>query len=199
MRRDRQPTPMSSRTACSRRIRRLTFGDVTDGLSNTIAVFESGGRPFLYRLGRQVGADLSVHRLNGGGWARPASDILLTGSNATGNSSAAGVNAGVFINRTNGYDHGPESYAGTNGYPAPWGTEGSSQPYSFHPGGLNVLIGDGAVKFVDEAINIGIVAALVTRKRRRWRGLEQRRHHLPRRVHGTTGRVRKGAVVQCSK
>lgn len=141
----------------------LTFGDITDGLSNTIAIFESGGRPFLYRLGRQVGADLSVHRLNGGGWARPASDILLTGSNATGNLSASGVIAGVSINKTNGYDHGPEAYAGTNGYPAPWGTEGSSQPYSFHPGGLNVLIGDGAVKFVDEAINIGIVAALVTR------------------------------------
>jgi prepilin-type processing-associated H-X9-DG protein len=43
------------------------------------------------------------------------------------------------------------------------GTEGSSQPYAFHNGGLNVVLGDGAVKFIDDSINIGIVAALVTR------------------------------------
>jgi prepilin-type N-terminal cleavage/methylation domain-containing protein len=141
----------------------LTFGDITDGLSQTIAIFESGGRPYLYRLGRQVSADLSVHHLNGGGWARPASDILLSGSNKAGNLSSSGSLAGIYINKTNGYDHGGESYAGTNGYPLPWGTEGSSQPYSFHPGGLNALIGDGAVKFIDEATHIGILAALVSR------------------------------------
>ncbi len=135
----------------------LTFSDITDGLSNTIAVFESGGRPFVYRLGSQVGADLSVHRLNGGGWARPASDILFSGSNSTGK-----IIPGVFINKTNGVDHGGETYS-ANGYAAPWGTEGSSQPYSFHPGGVHALIGDGAVRFIDEAVNIGIVAAFVTR------------------------------------
>src|SRR5690606_34737663 len=30
---------------------RLTFSDTTDGLSNTIALFESGGRPFIWRRG----------------------------------------------------------------------------------------------------------------------------------------------------
>jgi prepilin-type N-terminal cleavage/methylation domain-containing protein len=141
----------------------LNFGDITDGLSNTIAIFESGGRPFVYRLGSLVGTDLAAHRLNGGGWARPASDILLTGSNATGNLSPTGVVAGVSINKTNGYDVGGLTYS-ANGYDStPWGTEGTSQPYSFHSGGLNVVIGDGAVRFLDEAVNIGIVAALVTR------------------------------------
>jgi prepilin-type N-terminal cleavage/methylation domain-containing protein len=140
----------------------LTFGDITDGLSNTVAVFESGGRPFVYRLGSIVSTDLNAHRLNGGGWARPASDILLSGSNSTGNLSATGDVAGVFINKTNGYDEGGQTY-GSTGYPAPWGTEGTCQPYSFHPGGLNALIGDGAVRFVDESANIGVVAALVTR------------------------------------
>ena len=134
----------------------LTFGDVTDGLSNTIAIFESGGRPLVYRRGSPVGTDPAVHRVNGGGWVRPASDILFAGSNATGNTIP-----GVFINRTNGYDVGGETYSGT-GYPSV-GTEGSSQPYSFHPGGLNVVLGDGAVKFIDEGINIGVIAALVTR------------------------------------
>ncbi len=136
----------------------LTFSDITDGLSNTIAVFESGGRPFLYRQGSQAGSDLNVHLVNAGGWARPASDILLSGSNATGK-----IVPGVFINRTNGFDAGGQSYSATTGLASPWFTEGTSQPYSFHPGGLNVLVGDGAVKFIDETVNIGVVAALTTR------------------------------------
>jgi prepilin-type N-terminal cleavage/methylation domain-containing protein len=134
----------------------LTFGDVTDGLSNTIAIFESDGRPLVYRNGSPLGADPAVHRVNGGGWARPASDILFAGSNAAGSEIP-----GVYINRTNGLDVGEESY-GATGYPSV-GTEGSSQPYAFHNGGLNVVLGDGAVKFIDESINIGIIAALITR------------------------------------
>jgi hypothetical protein len=134
----------------------LTFQDVTDGLSNTIAVWESGGRPLVYRLGSAVSTDPSNHRVNGGGWVRPASDIHLAGSNKTGTQVP-----GIYLNRTNGDDVGQQSY-GSSGYPG-WGTEGNSQPYSFHPGGLNVVLGDGAVKFIDEGINIGIAAALTTR------------------------------------
>lgn len=134
----------------------ITFGDVTDGLSNTIAVFESGGRPYLYRRGVRVSDNLVTNHVNGGGWARPASDILFAGSNAAG-TTIPGVN----INRTNGLDVGNQAYSST-GYPSV-GTEGSSQPYSFHPGGLTVGIGDGSVRFLSDTIDIGTIAALVTR------------------------------------
>lgn len=134
----------------------ITFQDVTDGLSNTIAVWESGGRPLVYRSGGQVSADPSNHRVNAGGWVRPASDVHFAGSNATGV-----VTPGLYLNRTNGNDVGQQSYSGT-GYPD-WGTEGNSQPFAFHSGGLNALIGDGAVKFIDDSIHIGVAAALVTR------------------------------------
>ena len=135
---------------------RLTLSDITDGTSNTIAVLESGGRPYVYRRGTQVSQDITTHRVNGGGWVRPASDILFAGSNSTGTTVP-----GVFVNRTNGLDVGGESY-GSTGYPSV-GTEGSSQPYSFHASGLNVLLGDGSVRFVDEGIDIGLFAALITR------------------------------------
>jgi hypothetical protein len=135
----------------------ISFQDVTDGLSNTIAILESGGRPFVYRKGQQVNASLQTAHTNAGGWCRPASDILFAGSNAAGTTIP-----GPFLNRTNGYDHGSESYGGS-GYAAPYGTEGSSQPYSFHPGGLQVVFGDGAVKFIDENAAIEVFSALITR------------------------------------
>jgi hypothetical protein len=68
---------------------------------------------------------------------------------------------GTSINKTNGLDVGGQSY-GATGYPQ-YGTEGTSQPYSFHTGGLQILLGDGAVRFLSENSNIGVVAALVTR------------------------------------
>jgi len=135
----------------------ITFGDVTDGLTNTIAIFESGGRPLVYRLGSPVGTNPQTNRVNGGGWVRPASDILFQGSNSTGTTFP-----GSYINRTNGVDIGADTYTAT-GYAAPIGTEGSSQPYAFHSGGLNVALGDGSVKFIDDSISIGVIAALVTR------------------------------------
>ncbi|MFN0198525.1 MAG: DUF1559 domain-containing protein [Planctomycetaceae bacterium] len=134
----------------------IRVGDVTDGLSNTIAIFESAGRPYLYRRGSQVNSDLTVSHLNAGGWVRPASDILFSGSSANGTAIP-----GAFINRTNGLDVGAQTY-GALGYPSV-GTEGSSQPYSHHSSGLNALFGDGSVKFLDEGISLGVIAALVTR------------------------------------
>ncbi|MFM8379752.1 MAG: DUF1559 domain-containing protein [Planctomycetia bacterium] len=135
----------------------ITFKDVTDGLSNTIAIVESGGRPYVYQRGKQVSNVLSTAHTNAGGWCRPASDILFAGSNAAGTTIP-----GPFLNRTNGYNHGSEAY-GSTGYPAPYGTEGSSQPYSFHNGGLQVTLGDGAVRFIDENIAIELFTALLTR------------------------------------
>jgi prepilin-type processing-associated H-X9-DG protein len=136
----------------------LTFADVKDGLSNTIAVWESAGRPHIYQRGNLVSEDLTNHRVNGGGWVRPASDVLFAGSNKTGTSVP-----GFFLNRTNGLDIGGFAYT-TTGYPAPIGTEGSSQPYSFHTGSVNVLLGDGSARSLSEDIDITVAAALVTRK-----------------------------------
>jgi prepilin-type N-terminal cleavage/methylation domain-containing protein/prepilin-type processing-associated H-X9-DG protein len=131
----------------------ITFSDVTDGLSNTIAVFESGGRPLVYHRGALVSGDATTHSLNGGGWCRAATDILFAGSNSTGTQIP-----GPFFNRTNGDD------VASHSYPDPvYSTEGTSQPYAFHKGGGNVLLGDGSVKFIDETVDIGVFAALVTR------------------------------------
>ena len=135
----------------------VRFSDVSDGLSNTIAIFESGGRPWVWQAGRRVSENLNTAHTNAGGWCRPASDILFAGSNEAGTSIP-----GPFFNRTNGHNHGSEAYANPAGYPT-YGTEGSSQPYSFHSGGVQVGIGDGGVRFINESIDITVISALVTR------------------------------------
>jgi prepilin-type N-terminal cleavage/methylation domain-containing protein len=49
-----------------------TFSEVTDGLSNTILLTESAGRPYLYQGSQLISSTSSLFVL-GGGWVRPAS------------------------------------------------------------------------------------------------------------------------------
>jgi prepilin-type N-terminal cleavage/methylation domain-containing protein/prepilin-type processing-associated H-X9-DG protein len=131
-----------------------SFKDVTDGLSNTILFAESAGRPLLFRKSIQVSGDSLAARANGGGWCRPASDIVVFGlsqDGATEFGSAA-------INAANGLDIVASSY------PHPWLlTYGTSAPYAFHSGGANHLFGDGSVRNINDSIDIREYARLVTR------------------------------------
>jgi prepilin-type N-terminal cleavage/methylation domain-containing protein/prepilin-type processing-associated H-X9-DG protein len=127
-----------------------TFGDVTDGLSNTVAFAESAGRPQIYRLGQPVGAPPTPYT-NGGGWSRPASDITLNGLSADGVSSPGPC----ALNCANGEI--------TATYPDPYfGVQGNGDIYAFHTGGANFLFGDGSVHFIGQSIDIRVLARLVT-------------------------------------
>ena len=132
---------------------RATIGAVTDGLSNTVMVTESAGRPQVYRRGQIYGA-LPNDRVNGGGWARPASDFDVKGSAPDGVS----VPGPCALNCTNGLD------TNGRGFPDPvYGTNGTSEAYSFHVAGSNALLGDGSVRLVSSTVNIVVWAALATR------------------------------------
>jgi prepilin-type processing-associated H-X9-DG protein len=138
------------------------FEHVSDGLSNTILLVESAGRPAVYR--RAIGriGPLSGHRVNGGGWARPDSDFGLDGSSKDG-TTFPGPCA---INCTNGEDYvvgGDDKMA----VPIPfYGTYSTAETFAFHPGGANILFGDGAVRLLEEDISIEVYTQLVTRKGR---------------------------------
>ena len=132
------------------------FRDITDGLSNTLAIAESAGRPSVYRKGKVIGS-LPTNRLNSGGWARPASDIMIYGEKADGSD----VHGTVAINATNGHDVGADAYPGTQ-TPVAFGVHGTGSPYSFHVGGSHFTLGDGAVRFISENINFNTFIALCT-------------------------------------
>ncbi len=131
------------------------LADATDGLSNTVAYAESVGRPFVYRKGgRQFSADLTNHRVNAGGWSRPASDFSIDGSSYDGSV----IPGPCPLNCTNGDDIGGQTFP----YPY-YGSEGSSEVFSLHPGGSNFVFGDGSVKFIKETINMRTFTSLITR------------------------------------
>ena len=145
----------TTRGAISKTIN-LKIADFQDGTSNTLHVTESSGRPNLFRLGRLVSPATASIRTNGGGWCRPASEIAcLLGTDASG-TIAPGPCA---LNVTNGIDYiaagGPASTF--------YGTDGTSQIYSFHPGLVNATFGDGSVRTVSSTISIRTLARIVTR------------------------------------
>jgi prepilin-type N-terminal cleavage/methylation domain-containing protein/prepilin-type processing-associated H-X9-DG protein len=129
----------------------VKVADVTDGLSNTLMIVESAGRPQIYQRGAAIGT-VPAQRVNGGGWARPASDIDYLPSTPDGRTYPGSC----ALNCTNGYSF--------SSYPDPvFGTEGSGAPYSFHTNGINVLFGDGSARFINAGIGPATFAALVTR------------------------------------
>ena len=130
------------------------FADIIDGLSNTILYAESAGRPFLYRQNRVRVGSLSSNRVNGGGWCRPASDLTLDGSSYDG----ATLPGPCPMNCTNGED------VASSPFPHPYyGTEGTSEIYSFHGGGAYFGFADGSVRWIAESIKIRELAKLITR------------------------------------
>ena len=131
----------------------LKFADFTDGLSNTLHLTESAGRPNIYRNGKLAVTANGANRVNGGGWCRPATELnVLRGASADG-LTFPGPNA---INVTNG------EVLGT--YPHPfYNVDGTGQIYGFHTGGVNALFGDGSVRFLKQSLPIGVLAAAVSR------------------------------------
>ena len=120
---------------------------------------ESAGRPFVYR--KRSRADdatnkFPAQRVNAGGWVRPASDISIDGCNATGTTFRSSPTK--VVNVTNGESILTAAFS--SGY---YGTDGGSEVYAFHPGGANVVFGDGSTKLITSDVTIRVFSALVTR------------------------------------
>jgi prepilin-type N-terminal cleavage/methylation domain-containing protein/prepilin-type processing-associated H-X9-DG protein len=126
--------------------------DALDGLSHTIMYAETAGRPTIFRNGSPDPGDVMAVHQNGGGWARAATDVTLHGSLNDGSQ----LNGPCPLNCTNG-----ENYPTYN--TAPYFSEGTSEIYSFHPGGAHLLFGDGSVHFISSTIDIRQLARLIAR------------------------------------
>jgi prepilin-type N-terminal cleavage/methylation domain-containing protein/prepilin-type processing-associated H-X9-DG protein len=121
---------------------------VTDGLSNTILLAEVAGRPNWYVRGQQRTVPAPYQpALEGGGWGDlMIGDNWLVGSdNDCTTETPAGLATviGICNRRFSGQD-----LCGL---------------YSFHSGGVNVLLGDGSVRFRSNATDPLVVCQLITK------------------------------------
>ena len=104
--------------------------DITDGLSNTISVAEQAGYPHRYNAGKVAGDGYPLFG-HLGGWCR----IIVRKMSADGETVYGG---NTLINGTN-YTY---NYNG------------------FHPGGVNVGLADGSVRFLSETASLDAVYRL---------------------------------------
>ena len=117
------------------------ISQVTDGLSNTMMVTEDSSRPWLWQGRRFINPSPPTvspkNSVTGGVWASNLKAIVVDGATYDGSL----IPGPCAVNCTN-----------------------NTEVFSFHPGGANVAMADGSVRFLKDRIPIRIVAALVTRQ-----------------------------------
>jgi prepilin-type N-terminal cleavage/methylation domain-containing protein/prepilin-type processing-associated H-X9-DG protein len=134
--------------------------DVRDGSSNTMLLEELAGREQFYAVGRRVNpvtngpTDIAWASMMAGQgwWASPGNTMRHFGATYDGmlNNGPCGINCNN--SRTAPHASAPSLFGGTGG-----------SYYSFHVGGIQVLMCDGSVRFLNQNLSPVTLAALVTR------------------------------------
>jgi prepilin-type N-terminal cleavage/methylation domain-containing protein/prepilin-type processing-associated H-X9-DG protein len=117
-------------------------GEIVDGTSNTLMLVECAGRTQHWEVGRRVNTTPPSTVNMTGTWANPRIGIISNGCDPSRP-----------FPPTTGTVNGPAGVNCTN----------FSEIYAFHPGGANVVLGDGSVRLLNSQTPIYIVTALRTR------------------------------------
>ncbi|MBX3437838.1 MAG: DUF1559 domain-containing protein [Planctomycetaceae bacterium] len=141
------------------RVMSTSIRDVRDGTSNTMMLQEMAYREQFYANGKPVGpttnasTDIAWASMAGGGgtWSSPFNTFRHQGSSFDGliNSGPCGINCN---NSRTGPGATAVSLTGSGG-----------TYYSFHTGGIQVLMCDGTVRFLNENIAAPALVALISR------------------------------------
>jgi prepilin-type N-terminal cleavage/methylation domain-containing protein len=137
--------------------------EIRDGMSGTIIVIESGGKPEVYvfqklmvdagynaldptttqpKINRLTTSGVNAYyQHDGTGWADPDAALSIDGTTrVAGNDTAFTLGGSRVINGTN-----------------------VNEPYSFHPGIVQAVFGDGSVKPLAETIDYKVFSYICTR------------------------------------
>jgi prepilin-type N-terminal cleavage/methylation domain-containing protein len=116
----------------------IKLGMIPDGLSNTVMMYEIAGKQGIWFRGRNIAVPPATINLNSfyGDWNIARHVRGLSGANPA-NPQEAGCSIINILNANN--------------------------PYSFHPGGINTVRGDGSVQFMSASIAPQVFVAMLTR------------------------------------
>jgi prepilin-type processing-associated H-X9-DG protein len=143
---------------------RTALAECTDGLSQTIAIAEDAGRDSTY-------VSQYAENYYGGNGTAPQRNVPGFGAGAGRRfwryqepHCSLGVSGG--INNKYRPAHETSNFQSAPGTLNTAGNKaGSNQSlFSFHPGGINALMGDGSVRFLKESVNLLTLRSLVTLK-----------------------------------
>ena len=150
--------PYRNKTAAAKGVLKdgkTSIGEIIDGTSNTIAVIECAGRdekfvsqyfegqyPFVRGLG-PAGGPTARHRF--WRWADPGCAFGTSGQPN---------NKGLPTNEETPWPTTTATAGNQAGQ--------NEEPYSYHPGGVNALFGDGSVRFLKDTVNLVAFRSILT-------------------------------------
>jgi len=144
---------------------RITFNNIPDGLSNTMMISEQADY-LTYSDGRRGGDYDMTTTANGlfrghPGTYRDGSGNLSQGANWMDSRGQTFTTIRYRINQKTGWKAATD-YVGVS--PSRWQSEGANVPLvSGHGGGVNVLVGDGSVRFLNDNTDLLMLARFATR------------------------------------
>ena len=112
---------------------------IRDGFSNTMLIIECGSRPDTYKADTNNGGTPTGVTNQCIGWADSVGPFKLDGMDSNGDKC--------------------KNCAGN----IPFGVTNNGEAFSFHPGIMNACYADGSVRTINENIDLGVFAALITR------------------------------------
>jgi len=138
-----------------------TIRKVADGMSKTVMLMESAGRPFHFKANRQnVGLlyeEYTTLAAPGGAAANKPTNYQW----ADGGTAPNGSDGVYAVLNIRPWD--PNASKNTCSLTQPINCDNYQGAYAFHSGGVNILLGDGSVQFTNDSIEPDAVISMISR------------------------------------